>query len=141
MKDFKRVAKECHVLFVQNVKKVRADVNLKVQELREDMQKEINVAQRDYASLNQKTDIIGDVVSKFEKLYEALSPQITQLSSNNSKSFLEVTTLLSELKALVSKSTSSSLITLEFLSYKFLLFESVLNKKLDPLSRIVNLLP
>ncbi|CAI9296673.1 unnamed protein product [Lactuca saligna] len=33
------VAKERHVLFVQDVKKVREDVNFKLQELREDMEK------------------------------------------------------------------------------------------------------
>ena len=35
--DLKVVAKERHVLFIQDVKKVREDVNFKLQELKEDM--------------------------------------------------------------------------------------------------------
>ncbi|CAI9270136.1 unnamed protein product [Lactuca saligna] len=105
------------------------------------MHKEIFVAQHDYASLNQKMDSIVDVVMKFVKLYEALSPKITQLSSDDSKSFMEVTTLLNELKTLISEPSSSPLITTEFLSQKFLLFESILHKQLAPLSQIINLLP
>lgn len=41
VKDLRTVTKERHVLFVQEVKKVREDMNFKIQELREDMQKEI----------------------------------------------------------------------------------------------------
>lgn len=102
---FKRMAKERHVLFVQDVKKVREDVNFKIQELREDTVKEIAVAQQDYA-LNQQVDIIADVVTKFVKLYEMLSPQITQLSTQESQSLAEITSKLKYLKALMLKSTS-----------------------------------
>lgn len=123
VQDFKRVVQERHVLFVQDVKKLIEDVNLKLQEIREDMQKEIAIVQHDYASLNQKMDIIVDMVTKFVKLYEALSPKISQLSSDESKSFWEVTTLLNDLKTLILKSSSSSLITPKFFSQKFLLFE------------------
>ena len=51
-------------MFVQDVKKVREDVNLKIQELREDTNKEIATTQKDNASLNQKIDIFADVVKK-----------------------------------------------------------------------------
>lgn len=33
LKDLKDVAKEHHILFIQDAKKVREDVNLKIQEL------------------------------------------------------------------------------------------------------------
>ncbi|CAI9300034.1 unnamed protein product [Lactuca saligna] len=66
VKYFRRIAKEIHVMFVQDVKKVREDVNFKLQELREDMEKEIEVVQRGYASLNQQVDIIDEVVTKVE---------------------------------------------------------------------------
>ena len=52
VRDFKRVAKERHVFFVQDVTKVREDVNLKIQELHDDMHKEIAISQQDYVSLN-----------------------------------------------------------------------------------------
>ena len=83
------------------------------------MAKEIEVVQRDYASLNQQVDIIADVVTKFVKLYEALSPQLTQLSTQESNSLAEITTHLNKLKALIEKSSSSPLITPMFLSQKF----------------------
>lgn len=53
VKDLKRLEKERHILFVQDVKKVREDVNLQIRELHEHMQKEIVGVQQDYASLNQ----------------------------------------------------------------------------------------
>lgn len=39
VKDFIRLTKEWHVLFVQDVKKVREDVNFQNRELHEDMEK------------------------------------------------------------------------------------------------------
>ncbi|CAI9286980.1 unnamed protein product [Lactuca saligna] len=67
-------------------------------ELREDMEKEISVVRTEIDSINKKGDIICDVVMKFGKLYESLSPEITQLSTNDNKNFLEVFELLKELK-------------------------------------------
>ncbi|CAI9277984.1 unnamed protein product [Lactuca saligna] len=101
------------------------------------MSKEIAILQQDYASLNQKMDIITDTVTKFVKLYEALGPQIAHMSTHEAQRLSEITNMLNELKALVLKPGSSPLITPEFLSQKFLLFESVLHKQLAPLSEIV----
>ncbi|CAI9261149.1 unnamed protein product [Lactuca saligna] len=55
-------------IFEEEVKKVREDVNLKIQELHEEMNKEIIFVQHDYASLHQKVDIICDAVTKFVKM-------------------------------------------------------------------------
>lgn len=38
------------------------------------MSKDIAIVQQDYAYLNQNIDIIANEVTKFAKLYEALSP-------------------------------------------------------------------
>lgn len=57
------------------------------------------------------------------------------------KSFSNITQLLGELKEMVSKSGSSSLITPEFLTQKFCLFETTLQKELAPLSQLISLLP
>ncbi|CAI9280861.1 unnamed protein product [Lactuca saligna] len=94
LKELKLVAKEYHVLFVQDVKKVRKDVNFKPQELRQDVEKEIAVVHTKFASLQQKVDIICDAFIKFSKLYESLSAQIAQLSTTENKNFYEVFTLL-----------------------------------------------
>ncbi|CAI9303286.1 unnamed protein product [Lactuca saligna] len=73
VKELRNVTKERHVLYVQEVKKVREDVNLKIQELHKDMNKEILSVQHDYARLHQKVSIICDAVTKFIKMYEGLS--------------------------------------------------------------------
>ena len=141
LKDLRTVTKERHVLFVQEVKKVREDVNSKIQELREDMNKEILSVQPDYMYLTQKVDIICDAVTGFVKLYEGLSPQLTQISKSESENFDGVIKLLNELKEISTKPVSSPLITLEFLSQKLVQFEAILNKQLAPLFLISSLLP
>lgn len=83
------------------------------------MSKEIVDVQQDYASLDQKIHIIVDSVTKFVKLYEVLGPKVEQMSKDDVQSFLEIKKLSTELKELVSKSGSSTLITPEFLSQKF----------------------
>ena len=60
VKELKQVAKERHFLFILDVKKVREDVNFMLQELREDMAKEIASVHQDYGSLHKKVDIICD---------------------------------------------------------------------------------
>ncbi|CAI9302133.1 unnamed protein product [Lactuca saligna] len=141
LKELKLVAKERHVLFVQDVKKVREDVNYILQELRQDMEKEIAIVRTDFASLNQKVEIICDAVTKFVKLYESLSPQIAQLSTTENKNFMEAFTMLKELKTLFSTPASSSLLSSEDLIQKFSKLEALLLQQLAPLSRISNLLP
>ena len=42
LKELQTVAKERHVVFVQDLKKVREDVTFKLQELCEDMEKALN---------------------------------------------------------------------------------------------------
>ncbi|CAI9277319.1 unnamed protein product [Lactuca saligna] len=69
VKDLKMVTKERNVLFVQEVKKVREDVNLQIRELCEEMQKEVQIVQQDYASANQKIDIICDAFTRCIKLF------------------------------------------------------------------------
>ncbi|CAI9277935.1 unnamed protein product [Lactuca saligna] len=88
LKDLKSVVKERHILFIQDVKKVQEDANYKLQELRQDMEKEIANVRTEFASLNQKVDIMCDPVTKFAKLYESLSPQITQISITENKNFI-----------------------------------------------------
>ena len=68
---------------------------------------------------NQKVDIICDVVTQFVKLYEGLSPQITQISKSETEIFEGVIKLLKELKEISTRPVSSPLITPEFLSQKF----------------------
>lgn len=141
--DLKVVAKERHILFIQDVKKVCEDVNFKLQELREDMGLEIAVLQQDYSSLHQKVDLIADVVTKFVKLYEALNTKVDKMASDDVHSFSNINQLLVELKGLALKTSllSSSLITLELLFEMFLFLESTIQKELDPLSKLLTIMP
>ncbi|CAI9286023.1 unnamed protein product [Lactuca saligna] len=124
-----------------DVKKVREDVNLKHQELHDDMLREVAVVQNDYATLYKKADIICDIVMKYVTLYESLSPQITQLYTTDNQQFGDVILMLKDLKESVLKPATSSIITPEFLSQKLTQFEAILHKQLAPLSTISNLLP
>ncbi|CAI9299544.1 unnamed protein product [Lactuca saligna] len=141
--ELKVVAKGRHFLFIQDVKKVREDVNFKLQELREDMGKEIDVLQQDYSSLHQKVDIITDIVTMFSKLYEALGPRVEHMAVDDVQSFLSINQLLVLLKDLVLKTSmvSSLLITPMLLSQKFSLLESTLKKELAPLLKLLNIMP
>ncbi|CAI9275783.1 unnamed protein product [Lactuca saligna] len=52
LKVLKDVAMERYVLFIQDVKKVSEDVNLKIEELHEDMGKEVAKLNHNYSSLH-----------------------------------------------------------------------------------------
>lgn len=98
VKDLKHAQKERHTLFVVDVKKVREDVNLKLQELHDDMVKAMAVVQQDYVNLHQKVYISCDVFTKYVKLYESLGPQITQLSTSDNQQLREIILMLKDLK-------------------------------------------
>ncbi|KAL7610158.1 hypothetical protein Lser_V15G11463 [Lactuca serriola] len=140
VKDLKMITKEHHVLFVQEVKKVREDVNMQIRELREEMTKEVKNIHQGFESAHQKIDIICDAVVQCVKMFEQLNPQMVSLSANEVQHFGELVNLLKELKEISSKS-SSSIISQEFLSQKFLNFEAILQKHLTSLLRISSLLP
>ncbi|CAI9269923.1 unnamed protein product [Lactuca saligna] len=120
LKELRKETKERHVLFTQDVKKVREDVNFKLQELCQYMDKEIACVRTAYASLNQKVDIICDAMMIFSKLYESLSPQLSQLYTTERKIFMEVITLLMGIKELSTKLVSSSQLSSDFLLQIFL---------------------
>ncbi|CAI9276980.1 unnamed protein product [Lactuca saligna] len=124
-----------------DVKKVREDVNLKLQELCDDMVREVTVVHNDYATLHKKVDIICDAVTKYVTLCESLSPQISQLSTTINQKFGEAISMIKDSKDSVLKSATSLIITHEFLLQKFTQFEAIIHRQLAPLSTISNLLP
>ncbi|CAI9264184.1 unnamed protein product [Lactuca saligna] len=63
---------------------------------------------------------ISDMVTRFVKLFESMSPQFTLLSEKEDKHFGDLLGLLKGLKELSIKPIPSSLITSEFLSHNFL---------------------
>ncbi|CAI9302020.1 unnamed protein product [Lactuca saligna] len=77
----------------------------------------------------------------FVKLFESMSPKLTLLSDKEDQYYGDLLGLLKESKEISVKPVPSSLILPEFLSQKFLQFESILYKQLSPLTRISSLLP
>lgn len=118
LKELKFVEKEKHILYIQYVKKVREDVNLKLEELRVDMEKEVAAISHDYSTLHIKVDIIADVVMNVVKWYQSLLPKVEKKAEIDAQSFGKVEELLNNIKDLVSKtgSSSSSVITPEYFS-------------------------
>ncbi|CAI9284543.1 unnamed protein product [Lactuca saligna] len=96
VKDLKTVMKERHVLFVQEFKKVRKDVNMQIRELREEMTKEVQHIQQGYESADQKNNIICDAVVKCVKMFKQFNPQMISLSAKEQQHFGEGS-VLSEL--------------------------------------------
>lgn len=64
LKELKTLMKERHVLFIQAVKTIWEDVNRKVKELREDMEKDIHALNKNYSSLLSMVDIFAGDVTK-----------------------------------------------------------------------------
>ena len=60
LQELKNVTKERHVLFVQEVKKVREDVNLKVEELKQEIAKELQHITSQNLIVQQRVDIVAD---------------------------------------------------------------------------------
>ena len=68
-------------------------------------------------------------------------PKMDAQDESETKHFGNIDSFLIELKAMVSKSSSSSLFTLEFLTQKFRLLESTIHSEVAPLSKLLNLPP
>lgn len=75
VKELKSVAKEWYILFIQDVKKVCEDVNLKIEELRSELVKEVAALDKNYPSLQTKVDIIVDAMTNVVKWYNSLIPK------------------------------------------------------------------
>lgn len=143
LKDLKADARERHVLFVKDVKTVHENVHLNIEELRMDMVKEVKTLDHNDFSLHNKVDIIVDVVTKIVETYNSLSPKVDKKAKIDSQSFEMFAKVMADLKELISKfsSSSSSMLTQDFLSQKFRLLESSIKNELAPLAKFVNLMP
>ena len=72
LRDLKRVAKERHVLFVQDVKTVCEDVNRKLEEMKVNVSTELSDLDNKYSSILEKVDIIAAEVTKFVQTHQSL---------------------------------------------------------------------
>ncbi|CAI9263199.1 unnamed protein product [Lactuca saligna] len=79
LKDLKLVTKERHVLFIQEVKKVREDVNLQIRELREDMTKEMNPQLTTLSAKEEQN--FGELVRLLKELQDLSSKSVSPIVS------------------------------------------------------------
>ena len=131
----KYVAKECHVLFEQDVKKVREDVNLNLEELKKEVSQEINNMYSQNNSIQEKVDIITGAVTNFIKTFQDTVPKFESKATEDKDQFAKLVELLAELKNVVSKPSQQSFLTHELLTQKLNVLDQVIQKVVAPISR------
>ncbi|CAI9280545.1 unnamed protein product [Lactuca saligna] len=102
------MVKEDIFLYVETTKQAREDVNLKLEELRVDMAKEVDAISHDFSTLHTKVDIIAAVMTNVVKWYQSLLPKVNKIAELNTQSFSKVEDSLINHKDLVLKIGSSS---------------------------------
>lgn len=132
VKSLKAIAKERHILFIEVVKKVKEDVNFKIEEICQYMTKEVANLDLNYSNLHTKVDIIVDVVMKVVEYYNSLHTKVGTKSETDSKGFVKLEELLGGLKESFStlKVSPLSSISQESLSKLFYSFEYSLKDQL-----------
>ena len=74
----KVVEKDRHVLYVHEVKTIREIVNLKIQELRDDIEKEFAELDHKCSNLHNKVDILVVAITKVMEWHTTLPSQVEQ---------------------------------------------------------------
>ncbi|KAL7601073.1 hypothetical protein Lser_V15G24877 [Lactuca serriola] len=136
VQDLKAATKERHILFVQDVKKVREDVNFKIQELKSELAKDLQDVHTRQEDLQKQ---IVEISSQLHKLNNI--PVVEDQKAATMEKFDHLIKLVTELKSAVSHSSSSQILTPEFLSLKINTLEQAIQKALAPLSNFTSLLP
>ncbi|CAI9277680.1 unnamed protein product [Lactuca saligna] len=105
------------------------------------MAKDLQKVKNSYSSILEKVDIIVRAVTNIAQSYNSMILKIDGQAELNMKFFGNIDVFLGELKTMLSTSSSSSLFTHEFLTHKFRMPESTIHSQLDPLSKLLNVLP
>ncbi|CAI9286170.1 unnamed protein product [Lactuca saligna] len=120
-KELRVVAKEIHILFLEEVKKVKDDVNIKVEVIQIVMSKEIVKLSQNYSDLHTKVDVIVGAVMKEREYFTSFSTWVDTKHDSDSNMFAKMEELLGSVKESFSKlnvSLSSS-VSQESLSKMF----------------------
>ncbi|CAI9304188.1 unnamed protein product [Lactuca saligna] len=118
VKDLREVAKEFHILFVEEVQKVEKVVKLQTEAIKIDMSNEIAKLDQNYSTLHYKVDVIVDVVTKDVEFYNCLNIEVDSKTAYDSKVFAKLEEFLGSLKESLSKInvSPSSSVSMESLS-------------------------
>ncbi|KAL7602722.1 hypothetical protein Lser_V15G16687 [Lactuca serriola] len=136
LKDLKAATKERHLLFIQDVKKVREDVNFKIQELKSDLAKDLQAVNTRQEDLHKQ---VVEILSQLHKLNNI--PVADDQKVATMEKFDLLIKLVTELKSAVSQSSTSQILTPKFLSLKINTLEQAIQKALAPISNFSSLLP
>lgn len=81
------VAKECHLIFVEEVKRVQESVTLKMEELKSEMAKEVVKLELNYLSLPSKVDVLAEAVKNIVEYNSLFSNKFESKIETDSKLF------------------------------------------------------
>ncbi|KAL7609544.1 hypothetical protein Lser_V15G13888 [Lactuca serriola] len=136
LKDLKAANKERHLLFIQDVKKVREDVNFKIQELKSDIAKDLQAVNTRQEDLHKQ---VAEISSQLHNLNNI--PVADDQKAATMEKFDILIKLVTELKSAVLQSSTSQILTPKFLSLKINTLEQAIQKALAPISNFSSLLP
>ncbi|CAH1453479.1 unnamed protein product [Lactuca virosa] len=102
-KKFLDVAKECHDLFIEQVKKVKEYVDLQVVALKSEMVKEVEKMEKNYTVLHNKIDVVADAIAKLVEFNTAYLTKLEANSEQDSKVFTKLEEFLSSIQESISK--------------------------------------
>lgn len=94
--------------FFEHVDKVQKSVNLKVQELKSKISKEMEKIERNYSNLHCKVDVIFDFIAKLVEYNTSYSTKLDVKSESGSKVFDNLEEFLSGIKESVSQDVLSN---------------------------------
>ena len=141
IKELRNVAKEHHVLFVQDVMKVCEDVNQKIEEIKVDVSKEMNTLTTNYSLILSKVYIIAGAITNFIQTFQSTIPSIEAKDKEDRAQFGQLKVLLGELKEVVSNPAPQSFLTPEFLTQKLHGLDQAIQKAVAPITKFANMLP
>ena len=107
----KTVTKERHVLFVQDVKKVREDVNVKVEELKKEIAKDLQDINSQHLEVQKKVDVVATDLNKILTDSQSPAPILEANPKENKEQFDKLIQLVTELKTLVSQTSHQTILT------------------------------
>lgn len=100
VKELKAVTKERHVLFVQDVKKVREDVNFKIHELKNEIAKELKDIHSQHLEVLKQVDVVATELNKV-----VTAPILEANHKETKEKFDQLLKMVTDLKQVVSQSS------------------------------------
>ncbi|CAI9290566.1 unnamed protein product [Lactuca saligna] len=103
IKKLHEVEKECHALFVEQVKTMNESLDLKVTELKTEMAKEAEKIGKSYSILYGKVDVVVNAIAKLVAYNTGYSTKRDVKTETDSKVFAKLREFSSSIKESISK--------------------------------------